>query len=242
MSSVLAKSADDGVSTVASCTAGSVLFVVAAELCVRVMGAPAPVNGLESSMKIVIDAGHGGIDSGVSGKITKVKESEINLSIVYFLKNSLEEFGFDVYLTRKTEAGLYDVATKGFKKRDMQKRKEIIEGIDPAMVISIHQNFYPSKVARGGQVFHEKGNAGGKLLADGVQSALNELYLEEGVKGRKVTEGEFFILSCATCPSILVECGFLSNPREEQLLRTQAYQQRLCCVIACTVSTWLWDT
>ena len=90
-------------------------FISAVGLCVRALLAPQPVFSLANeSMKIVVDAGHGGIDGGVTGIATGVKESDINLAVAMMLKNSLEELGFEVVLTRKTEGGLYGTPTKGF--------------------------------------------------------------------------------------------------------------------------------
>ena len=97
---------------------------------------------------IVIDAGHGGIDAGVRGKSTGVKESDINLSISKKLMGYFADAGFAVVLTRKNNGGLYGLSTSGFKMRDMKKRKEIIEQNKADMVISIHQNFCPSGAER----------------------------------------------------------------------------------------------
>ncbi len=181
----------------------------------------------EGSMRIVIDAGHGGIDGGVTGKKTGVKESDINLAISFALQARLEDMGFEVTLTRKTKGGLYDTTAKGFKKRDMQKRKEIIQKADPALVLSVHQNFYPSSAARGGQVFYLAKSEEGERFALLMQARLNELYGEKKVKERKATKGEFFMLTCAPCPSLIVECGFLSNGEDEALLQDKTWQNRL---------------
>ncbi len=178
-------------------------------------------------MRIVIDAGHGGIDGGVSGRSTGVKESDLNLAISMELKPLLEDMGFEVTLTRRTEAGLYDTTAKGFKKRDMQKRKEIIQKADPALLLSVHQNFYPSTTTRGGQLFYAPKSEGSEELATNLQNALNDLYETEGVKPRKKMAAEYFMLTCHPCPSVIVECGFLSNERDEGLLQKPAFQRRL---------------
>ena len=97
----------------------------------------------EASMgTIVLDAGHGGIDVGVTGVRTGVKESVINLTLTKKLEKLLVESGFNVVLTRKTDAGLYGFVGKNFKKRDMLKRKEIIEQAKPLLVVSLHLNNY----------------------------------------------------------------------------------------------------
>ena len=220
----------------------AVFFTAAVGLCVKELTAPQAVAAFEDGMRIVLDAGHGGIDGGVVGRTTGIKESELNLSITYKLKAELEDMGFLVTLTRKTDAGLYDTTAKGFKKRDMQKRKELIEAADPALLISVHQNFYPSQNTRGGQVFYSKENAASEKLALGLQKKLNSLYAEEGAKGRNAASGDFFMLECAECPSVIVECGFLSNARDEALLIDEVWQKKLAETLASGVLDYFADS
>lgn len=208
---------------IAFCGVLAVLEAVAFYLCAASATAPVAL-GEENALTIVLDAGHGGIDGGVSGKKTGVKESDINLSITFLAAKKFRDAGFDVTLTRKTEAGLYGTATQGFKRRDMQKRKEIIQSARPAAVVSVHQNYYPSSFSRGGQAFYAKGNEEGEKLAKEVQKAFNALYGARRVKKRTHAAGDFFMLSCAECPSVLVECGFLSNAADEALLRSDTFQ------------------
>ncbi len=207
-------------------------FLSAVALCFRALSSPQAVAAVEAELRVVLDAGHGGVDGGVTGKKLGLKESELNLSITHFLRAELEEMGFEVTLTRKTEAGLYGAATRGFKKRDMQRRKEIIEEANPDLVVSIHQNFYPTKNARGGQVFYRKNDENCKRLALSVQEKINGLYEKEGAKKRVAQTGEYFMLQCAVCPSVIVECGFLSNAYDEQLLSEEGWQKRLAQSIA----------
>ena len=209
----------------------TIAFSTAVGLCVQALNAT-QVGAFSNGMRIVVDAGHGGVDGGVVGRKTRVKESDLNLLIAMALKEELTDMGFEVVLTRKTEAGLYGTTAKGFKKRDMQKRKEIIEDTKPSLILSIHQNFYPMRSARGAQVFYCAKNEGSKKLATGIQEHLNGLYLGEGVKERKVMAGEYFMLECYPCPSVIVECGFLSNDKDEALLNTAAWRKRLAQSIA----------
>lgn len=206
-------------------------FCTAVGMCLRALNEQ-HVSAFFDNMRIVVDAGHGGIDGGVCGVASGVKESDINLSLSFILKEELSDIGFEVIMTRKTEAGLYDTTTRGFKKRDMQRRKEIIEEAKPVLVLSIHQNFYPTKSARGGQVFYSKKQEGGLALAEGIQEGLNALYEGQKVKPRKVTAAEYFMLECYPCPSVIVECGFLSNRQDEELLCSSAWQKRLAQEIA----------
>ena len=220
----------------------AVLFSAAVGLCFRALDAPQSVfSQADAGMKIVLDAGHGGIDGGVNGVTTNVKESDINLAIVMVMKDELEDMGFDVTLTRKTEAGLYDTTAKGFKKRDMQRRKEIIEETKPALVVSVHQNYYPAQSSRGAQVFYSAKNEKSKRLATALQEKLNALYAGEGVKGRKISAGEYFMLECTPYPSVIVECGFFSSPADERLLTSEAWQKRLAEEVAAGVVEYLFD-
>ena len=178
-------------------------------------------------MCIVIDAGHGGVDGGVTGKKTGAKESDLNLAIALKTAEKLKDAGFEIVLTRKTQEGLYGVATRGFKKRDMQKRKEIASDANPSLLVSIHQNLYPTRSPRGAQVFYRKNDESSKLFANCLQSKLNGLYAEQNVKSRKETGAEYFMLDCVSCPSVIVECGFLSNAEDERLLISETWQQRI---------------
>lgn len=218
-------------------------FLTAVALCVRALNTAQSVAAFSNDgMRIVLDAGHGGIDGGVTGVNTGVKESDLNLAITHRLREILTDMGFEVTLTRKTEAGLYDTTAKGFKKRDMQKRKEIIQKADPALVVSVHQNFYPSKSSRGAQVFYKKSNERSQKFAGVIQDKLNGLYTDEGVKGRKIAAGDYFMLDCANCPSVIVECGFLSNPTDEALLSDGDFQRKIAQAIALGVVSYLSDT
>lgn len=176
-------------------------------------------------MTIVIDAGHGGIDGGVVGIRTGQKESDINLSISRILQEKLEEAGFSVVQTRKTEAGLYGTAVAGYKKRDMKKRAEIIQETAPAVVVSVHQNFYSLRSRRGAQVFFKEKSAPSKNLAFQIQAALNAM--PECARKLDPLAGDYFILNCSDIPSVIVECGFLSNEEDEALLVTTAYQTKI---------------
>lgn len=166
-------------------------------------------------LTIVIDAGHGGIDGGVVGRVSGVKESDINLSISRCLQKEFEQAGFRVVQTRPTEAGLYGTATAGYKKRDMQKRAEIIQENAPALVISVHQNFFSMTSRRGAQVFFRNDSSSSRTLACAIQTAFNEM--PETAKKYSALAGDYYVLNCSDYPSVIVECGFLSNPEDEAL-------------------------
>ncbi|MBR5192623.1 MAG: N-acetylmuramoyl-L-alanine amidase [Clostridia bacterium] len=185
-----------------------------------------PIEDTDSNViTIVLDAGHGGVDGGVLGASTGVKESDLNLIVVKKLNTLLQSSGFNVVLTRSTEAGLYGVATSNLKKKDMQKRKEIILKAQPALVVSVHMNKYALSTRRGAQVFYRKDSEKSKLLANCVQNSFNNM--EEASRECSALSGDYYILNCTSFPSIIAECGFLSNIEDEKLLVTDKYQDKI---------------
>lgn len=173
---------------------------------------------------VVIDAGHGGIDPGSIGYKTKVKESEINLAVAKKLETKLLNSGFRVVMTRPDENGLYGLSTKNYKKRDMQKRKEIIKQANPNMVISIHMNSYIRHNLRGAQVFYDKNSPISETLAVSIQDQFASK-LEKSDKG--ISIGDYYMLKCTDAPSVIAECGFISNEDDEKLLLNSSYQEKI---------------
>ena len=178
---------------------------------------------------VVIDAGHGGIDNGVQGITTKTDEADINLAISRYLKANFTAAGINCVMTRTNEAGLYEDTSKGFKMRDMKKRKQIIEESGADMVISVHQNFCPLPSKRGGIVFFDKERQNGKELAQKIQNELNAL--PQCVKPSEAMHGDYYMLKCTESPSVIVECGFLSNAEEDKLLNDESYQRLVAYAI-----------
>lgn len=181
-------------------------------------------------LTVVIDAGHGGVDGGVVGTVSGTKESDVNLAVSRYLQEEFEEAGFRVVQTRPTQAGLYGTATAGYKKRDMQKRAEIINQNSPVFVISVHQNFFSLPSRRGAQVFFREDSSSSKTLACAIQTAFNEM--PETTRKFTALKGDYYVLNCSDYPSVIVECGFLSNPEDEALLISADYQKKVASVIA----------
>lgn len=150
-------------------------------------------------------------------------------------KNYFENFNIGVVMTRSTLDGLYSPIAKNKKKSDMQKRKEIIEKSGADLVVSIHMNSFPTKASRGAQVFYDKNNESGKALADCIQKDLFwTLKTQEKLQNMVI-----FMVNCTPLPSVIVECGYLSNPNEDRLLSTNAYKEKICYSIFCGVLQFL---
>lgn len=205
-----------------------VLFVIGviAGACTSAAVHTAASNGIT----VVIDPGHGGADGGVVGPDTGVKEADVNLGVSLSLRHFLREAGYTVVMTRESDI---DLASSGesFKQSDMRARKEKIEAADPDLVISIHQNYYPLRSVYGAQVFYAEGSDTGADYASRFQSVLNAALDCE----REAKNADYYILTCSPHPSVLIECGFMSNPREESLLVTAEYQRKVAYAVYSSV-------
>lgn len=182
---------------------------------------------------LVLDAGHGGEDGGAVS-ITGVPESEINLSIVLKLRDILGLYGVDPILLREEDVSLHDgdANTLREKKRsDLKNRVEAIEAVEGGTLLSIHQNTYTSSRYRGSHVFYAP-TEGSQPLADHFQNSIKAALQPENERAVKRIPDTVYIMNHITCPAILIECGFLTNPEEEALLRDEDYQRRLSAVIA----------
>ncbi len=174
---------------------------------------------------IVLDAGHGGIDGGSEGTITGVKESHLNLLIVKELEKLFTDGGFKVVLTRDGDYGLYGDESPGFKLRDLEKRVEITNKSNAELFISIHINKFSSSTRKGVQVFYKKGNEQSKKLAEAIQLETN--LLKEQERMYDALSGDYYVLNGINTSGVIVECGFLSNEKDERLLQTEEYRQSL---------------
>jgi len=170
---------------------------------------------------VVIDPGHGGFDPGAV--YDGVKESEINLQIAKRLKEYLEMFSFKVLLTRYDSD---DLSESDNKFSDLKKRKEIVLKNNPDLFISIHLNSFSVGKYFGAQVFYDKANSEGERFAYFVQNELR--HMPNGMYNkRQIKNIDVYILRNLKMPSILIECGFMSNKTELMLLKTPEYQHWL---------------
>ena len=182
---------------------------------------------------VVVDAGHGGNDPGKVSADGK-KEKDLNLSIANLLKEQLEKEGVTVIMTRQQDASLSVQGARNQKVSDMQQRRQIIESASPDYMISIHQNSYPDSNVSGPQVFYRSNSEESEKLAKSLQANLIADLNPE--KKREAKTGDsYYILKHCPCPGVIVECGFLSSPRECELLCSQSYQEALAQSIVRTI-------
>ena len=186
---------------------------------------------------IVIDAGHGGDDPGKVG-INGVLEKDLNLQIALKLKDLLEQEGMKIVLTREGDGGLYDAGVDNKKVQDMRRRCEIITEAMPVFTISIHQNSYPEEAIKGAQCFYYGQSEEGKKLAETIQESLKSRLDKENHRAAKANES-YYLLKKTPTPTVIVECGFLSNSKEASLLMTDDYQQNVAWAVYMGVMQYL---
>ena len=178
---------------------------------------------------VVLDAGHGGKDPGKVG-VTGCYEKDINLLIVEKLKIFLEMEGITVLLTRDGDYGLYAETDTNKKSADMRNRAKFIEENKPTLTVSIHQNSYTQENIKGAQTFYKGSSAESKELAKKIQERMIAV-LDKNNHRKTKQNDSYYLLKKATCPTVIVESGFLSNGEECKLLETKAYQEKVAWAI-----------
>lgn len=194
------------------------------------------VSGDVRETVIVIDAGHGGDDPGKVG-VNDALEKDINLAIAKKLQKIMEEKGIKTRMTREDEGGLYAEGATNKKVEDMKKRVEIINEVKPVLVVSIHQNSYHEEGVKGAQVFYYTHSTEGEQAAVIMQEAL--LALDKTNTRKAKANDTYYMLKRTEVPTIIVECGFLSNQEEAEKLVTEEYQQKTAEVICFGIEEYL---
>jgi N-acetylmuramoyl-L-alanine amidase len=185
----------------------------------------AVMNSSVSSSQVVIDVGHGGDDPGKIG-INQAQEKDINLKIGQSLYRMLSTSGYTVTMTRTQDQSLASSGSSNQKRDDLNQRKEIMNQAAPMAIVSIHQNSYTSESEHGTQVFYPAGQEEGKLLASCIQEQCRRI-LDPDNKRQIKENSEYYLFRDNPYPIVIVECGFLSNYQEANLLITDAYQEKV---------------
>ncbi len=187
---------------------------------------------------IIIDAGHGGEDGGATS-CTGTLESAYNLEIALRLNDLLHFLGYQTKMVRTTDVSVYTKGDSIAQKKvsDLKERVRICNETQGALLLSIHQNNFTDSRYSGAQVFYAA-TEGSSALAKAMQQALVQTLNPGSNRQEKKADG-IYLMENITCPGILIECGFLSNPQEEANLSSPEYQKKLCCVIAATAGQFL---
>lgn len=196
---------------------------------------------MERNHRIVIDAGHGGIDGGATS-CTGILESAYNLDISKRLNDLFRLMGYDTYMIRTTDISVYTKGDSIAQKKisDLKERVRIVNETENAVLLSIHQNNFHDSRYSGAQIFFAP-TAGSDSLAQQLQTNMVHTLNPGSRRECKKSDG-IYLMEHIACTGILIECGFLSNPEEEAKLRSREYQQKLCCVIASTLDSYLSNT
>lgn len=187
--------------------------------------------------QIILDAGHGGFDGGAVASDGTV-EKDINLEICLTLAELLSDSGFDVIMTRSTDVSTDDVETDKIstrKKSDLKNRLELMDDYPDAVFVSIHLNKFTTAAAYGSQVFYNGKIEESKVLGEAIQRSIIERLQPENTRVNKQATSSTYILYNATIPSVLVECGFLSNKAELEKLKDEQYQKKMSFCIYCGI-------
>lgn len=200
---------------------------------VMVEHSPAPVQNC-----IVIDAGHGGVDGGAVS-CTGAPESGINLQIAHRLDDLMHLLGFKTIMLRTEDTSLHTEGSSIAQQKvsDLKNRVRIVNEVENGVLISIHQNSFSDKQYRGAQVFYASDDESAKFASQ-LQSAFIQTLNTQSNRKAKQAKGIYLMDHCS-CRGVLIECGFLTNPEEEALLRSDEYQKQVAAVIACTTSSFL---
>ena len=209
-----------------------VALLAAAAVFVKIFvsnGGLKPVLNQNSRSTLVLDAGHGGIDGGAISD-SGLKESDINLQIALKTEALVRFLGIDTVMTRETDTDNSD--NKAYSEHDnLVQRAKLANSTENAVLISIHQNKFPSAVVSGAEVMYSD-NDDSKALGLITQDNLVTLLDSSNRRVARPAPKELLLTSSVECPTILVECGFMSNPQEVQKLASNDYQLKLAAILA----------
>lgn len=192
---------------------------------------------------LIIDPGHGGEDGGAVGADGS-KESEINLAVALKMEALCVFLGVESVMTRYSESLDYPKSATTIRAKkiaDQKARIELINSAPNAVLISVHQNTYPSAKPSGGQALYGKVE-GSQALAELIQSNITLSIDADNTRAAAKISDDIYLMKKAECPAVLVECGFMSNPTELELLKTEEYQAKLAAVFVASYIQFISET
>lgn len=184
----------------------------------------------------MVNPPHGGFDGGAVASDGTV-EKDINLKITLAVAKFLRQSGFNVVLTRENDVSTDDVETEKIstrKKSDLKNRLNLMKDYKDAVFVSIHLNKFTTSAANGSQVFYSRSEES-KRLGDCIQKSIVAKLQPENTRVNKLATSSTYLLYNATVPSVLVECGFLSNKAELEKLKDKDYQNKMAFSIYCGI-------
>ncbi len=181
------------------------------------------INNIQTKKTVIIDPGHGGIDVGTVG-IDGSLEKNINLSISLDLYDFLMVSGINTVLTRDGDYEMYRAGEQRTKS-DLYNRMDYINSVPNSILISIHQNHFENEAEWGTQVWYSPNDEISPTLADKILQSVKKNIQPENKRENKVSDNSYYILYKAQKPSVMVECGFVSNENENKRLQDKEYQR-----------------
>ena len=192
----------------------------------------------DTTPTVIIDAGHGGFDGGATA-VDGTVEKDINLQIALKTARLLRLNGFDVIMTRSEDTGTEDdesVAIAKRKKSDLTNRLQIMKDNPDAVFVSIHLNKFTTSAANGAQVFYTKNRKEALCLAQSLQKSIKTLLQPQNDRVVKQGTNSTFLLKNAVVPTVIVECGFLSNKADLEKLKSEYYQSQMDFAVVCGIT------
>lgn len=194
-------------------------------------------NTKHNRVNLIIDAGHGGIDAGTIG-VDNAKEKEINLSIALKLYDFAMVSGIPSFLVRDADYLVYK-ENDDKKRSDLYNRMDYINSINNSTLISIHQNHFEDEKEWGMQVWYSPNDDKSKIIADHILNITKANLQKDNTRLNKRSDSSYYLLYKAQVPSVMVECGFMSNVAENKKLQDEQYQKELAYSIMLGFSKYL---
>lgn len=208
------------------------LLIVVGLCAGQLVPAIAAVSNVSDQWTLILDAGHGGEDGGA---VTAGgdSESQINLAIVLKMESLLAFLGVETKLTRREDVSLASAGdtVRERKVSDLKNRAAMISETPNAILISVHQNYFTDSRYSGAQVFFAQGDFS-RQWGEYTQELLRQVLNENNHRAAKLISGDLYLFKHISCPTLLVECGFLSNGEEASLLLTDQYQRKVALTLA----------
>ena len=190
---------------------------------------------------VIIDAGHGGFDGGAVAPDGTL-EKDLNLSVALKLDSVLKIMGYDTVLVRDTDVSTADDkgTERSQKVSDIKARLRLTEKYKDALFVSIHMNKYTSPQPHGAQVFYSQVD-GSKELAECIQRSITAGVQTDNKRVVKKTTKDIYLLYHAVIPSVIAECGFISNPDDLLKLKSDEYQLKMAVAIAAGINDYYFE-
>lgn len=185
--------------------------------------------------RVLVDPGHGGIDSGTGARYG-VEEKDINLDVAFRLGKRLEKLGARVYMTRSQDQELSYLLPHepgGRHSRDLRSRVHLAHHIGCTLLVSLHVNSTGETAERGSIALYYRESEEGRRLGEAVQARLLEI--QPYSRQKALPFSSLRLLRTTECPAVLIEMGFISNPEDRRLLMTWQYREKVAVAISAAI-------